>query len=313
MRDLIILFEHPEWHEPLFAALKKRNVDFSTIDLKVATYGEDDLPEARLYYNMVSPSAYKRGNQRAIPYAYSICRHLESLGVKVLNGTRSMAVEMSKSAQISLLKKLEIHHPKSIVFNHIEALRSRKSDILFPAILKPEQGGSGARMYLANNWEELEEIIITDDQIWWPDGLLLIQEKLEYEQKHGIIRLEFLGGKFLYAMRVVTHDSFNLCPSLACNPLEGDGVCEIPSVNKPEFYPFENTSEEIILNATRILETAGHDSGSVEYCINQKGEEIIYDINANSNLRELIAAHFGMNPFERIVDFLLDELQQINN
>lgn len=67
------------------------------------------------------------------------------------------------------------------------------------------------------------------------------------------------------------------------------------------------------MNATRILETAGHDSGSVEYCINQIGEEIIYDINANSNLRELIAAHFGMNPFERIVDFLLDELQQINN
>jgi len=34
------------------------------------------------------------------------------------------------------------------------------------------------------------------------------------------IRMEFLGGKLLYAMRVVSHGAFNLCPSEACNLLE---------------------------------------------------------------------------------------------
>ncbi len=311
MKDLIILFEHPEWHEPLFDALRRRNVDFETIDLKNGVFSEEDVPQARLYYNMVSPSAYKRGNQRAVPFAFSICRYLESQGVKVLNGTKSMIVEMSKSAQISLMKSLGIRHPKSIVFNHVNALLSRKNDIEFPVILKPEQGGSGARMYLANSWEELEEIITSDDKIWWPDGLLLLQEKLIYDQNHGIIRMEFLAGEFLYAMRVVTHDSFNLCPSLMCNSLEGDGICKIPVSKKPEFYPFDKVSKEIILSANRIMQIACHDSGSVEYCINERGEEIIYDVNANSNLREPIAEFFGIQPFERIVDFLMDEVKLI--
>ena len=38
------------------------------------------------------------------------------------------------------------------------------------------------------------------------------------------MRLEFLGGQLLYAMRVKTHGRFNLCPSPVCNPDEGDGA-----------------------------------------------------------------------------------------
>ena len=37
------------------------------------------------------------------------------------------------------------------------------------------------------------------------------------------MRLEFVGGKLLYAMRVVTHGQFNLCPSEVCNPGGDDG------------------------------------------------------------------------------------------
>ena len=43
------------------------------------------------------------------------------------------------------------------------------------------------------------------------------------------MRLEFLGGELLYAMRVVTHGRFNLCPSPVCNPDDGDGVCAVPA------------------------------------------------------------------------------------
>ena len=32
--DLIVLFEHPEWQKPLFAALDRRGVRYWTFDLK---------------------------------------------------------------------------------------------------------------------------------------------------------------------------------------------------------------------------------------------------------------------------------------
>ena len=34
---------------------------------------------------------------------------------------------------------------------------------------------------------------------------------------------------------------------------------------------------------------------------------MVYDINANSNLRPSVAQAFGFDPFERVVDFLIKE------
>jgi len=44
--------------------------------------------------------------------------------------------------------------------------------------------------------------------------------------------------------------------------------------------------------------------GGIEYLEAPDGRLIFFDINANSNLRPAIAAHFGFDPFERVVDFL---------
>jgi hypothetical protein len=35
---------------------------------------------------------------------------------------------------------------------------------------------------------------------------------------------------------------------------------------------------------------------------------VFYDINANSNLRPSVAAEFGFDPFERVVDYLERQL-----
>ena len=141
-----ILYEHPQWHEPLFQELEQRKVPFVKIDLKSSAYCLTDNPEADVYYNLVSPSAYIRNNQKAIPFAYSICKYLEGKGCKVLNGTHSMNLELSKSSQMNLLESIGIHYPKTIVFNSVEALWNYRNDIIYPQILKPEQEGSGSRI-----------------------------------------------------------------------------------------------------------------------------------------------------------------------
>ena len=67
--ELAVLFEHPEWQKPLFHALERRGVRYAAVDLKKAVFSDVDAPLAPLYFNQASPSAYVRGNARALPYA----------------------------------------------------------------------------------------------------------------------------------------------------------------------------------------------------------------------------------------------------
>ena len=309
--DLVVLFEHPEWQKPLWAALESRKIRYSALDLKHGAFDPDAVPEAALYFNQASPSAYIRGNTRAVPLALAYMRSLERLGARVLNGADVFALELSKSAQATLLRTMGIDTPWSITFNDVSALCTHADQIRWPAILKPDQGGSGARIHVVESLAHVERILASDPGIWLPDNLLLLQEYLPHDPERGIIRLEFLGGELLYAMRVKTHGRFNLCPSPVCNPDEGGGVCEVPDEAEAlpvEFYPYPEVPAEAVATARRIVHAARLDVGGIEYLETPDGRRVFYDINANSNLRPSVAAAFGFEPFERVVTFLQREL-----
>jgi glutathione synthase/RimK-type ligase-like ATP-grasp enzyme len=314
--DLVVIHEHPEWQKPLFAALERRGVSFQPFDVTRAAFSNEDLPRARLYFNQASPSAYIRGNTRAVPLALAYMRTLELTGARVLNGAEVFALELSKSLQAALLRTLGIDTPRSITFNDPAALRSHAAQIQWPAVLKPDQGGSGARIAVVDSFEQVDEIFRRDPSIWLPDNLFLLQEYLPHDPEQGIVRLEFLGGQLLYAMRVKTHGRFNLCPSPVCNPGEGDGegVCEVPApqaVPAPpvEFYPYPEVPDEAVVTARRIVQAAKLDVGGIEYLETPDGRRVFYDVNANSNLRPAVAQAFGFDPFERVVDFLVAQLR----
>jgi glutathione synthase/RimK-type ligase-like ATP-grasp enzyme len=233
----------------------------------------------------------------------------------VLNGSAVFALELSKSTQATLLRMLGIACPDSITFNDVSALESRVDSIQWPALLKPDQGGSGARIQVVESLEEVQAIFERDPSNWLPDNLFLLQELLPHDPDQGIIRLEFLGGELLYAMRVKTHGQFNLCPSPVCNPDDGDGACALPESPAPlqpvEFFPFFDAPPEAIETARRIVRAAGLDVGGIEYLETTDGRRVFYDINANSNLRPSIAAAWGFDPFERVVDYLTTQIREL--
>ena len=310
--DLVVLFEHPEWQKPLFAALERRGVRFGKFDLKHGAFDPDDLPEAPLYFNQASPSAYVRGNTRAVPLALSLMRSLESGGARVLNGSRAFWLELSKSAQAALMQRLGILHPRTLAFNDVDAALARWGD-QWPALLKPEQGGSGARMYLLNSGEELVRLLRDRPDLWLPDNLLMLQEYIASDSSQGIVRMEFLGGDLLYAMRVISHGAFNLCPSEACNPESGsESHCEAPETQpvKPvEFHPYPNVPAAAVETGKRLMAAGGLDVGGIEYLEATDGRLVFYDINANSNLRAPIGRAFGFDPFDRVVEFLIAQMR----
>jgi glutathione synthase/RimK-type ligase-like ATP-grasp enzyme len=209
-----------------------------------------------------------------------------------------------------LLRTLDIDCPRSITFNDVSALARYAGDISWPALLKPDQGGSGARIQVVESLAHVEAIFRADPTIWQPDNLFLLQEYLPHDPDQGIIRLEFLGGELLYAMRVKTHGRFNLCPSPVCNPDEGDGTCEVPAAHAApsppvEFYPFLEVPRDAVETAKRIVRAARLDVGGIEYLETDDGRRVFYDINANSNLRPSVAEAWGFDPFEKVVDFLV--------
>jgi hypothetical protein len=310
--DLVVLFEHPDWQKPLFSALDRRAVGYRAFDLKQAAFDPDRLPDAPLYFNQASPSAYVRGNPKAVPLALALMRSLELGGARVLNGSRAFSLELSKSAQAAWMQKLGIPHPRTLAFNDVDAALANWGNH-WPALLKPEQGGSGARMFLLQSAGELAGLLRERPDLWLPDNLLLLQEYVESDASQGIVRMEFLGGELLYAMRVVSHGAFNLCPSEVCNP-EGGGAshCEIPAAEpaKPvEFYPYQEVPRAAVEAGRKLMDADGLDVGGIEYLEARDGRRVFYDVNANSNLRGPIGQAFGFDPFERVVDFLLAQIQ----
>ena len=298
--DIAILYEHPEWQKPLFQALERRGIRYAAVDLKQAAFSDADAPLAPLYFNQGSPSAYVRGNTRAVPYALAYMRALQVRGVRVLNGADAFALELSKTAQAALLRSLGVPAPRTWTFNDLAAIRARAHEIRFPVLLKPEQGGSGARIVLIETLAQLEALLQNSPEHWLPDNLLILQEYFPTDPAKGIVRMEFLGGELLYAMRVISHGRFNLCPAPMCNPEDRSTV---------EFYPYPEVPAQAVAWGKRIVAAGKLDVAGVEYLETADGRLVFYDINANSNLRPSIGHAFGFDPFERVVDFLAGEIR----
>ncbi len=101
-----------------------------------------------------------------------------------------------------------------------------------------------------------------------------------------ITRVETLGGKYLYAIKVyTTGESFNLCPADICQRTDGvELVRSACPVNAPktglkvEGY---TPPREVIAACERIMQTAEIDVGGIEYMIDDRdGQLVYYDINA---------------------------------
>ena len=166
------------------------------------------------------------------------------------------------------------------------ALRAYADRDRWPAILKPDQGGSGARIHVVESLAHVESIFAAIHRSGCPDNLFLLQEYLPHDPEQGIVRLEFLGGELLYAMRVKTHGRFNLCPSPVCNPGRGRrrGACEIPAV-----HARRRRSSSIRIPTCRgggrdgaadRGARRGLDVGGIEYLETPDGRRVFYDINA---------------------------------
>ncbi|MGZ8997375.1 MAG: ATP-grasp domain-containing protein, partial [Allosphingosinicella sp.] len=102
--DLAILYEHPDWFRPLFAALDRRGVAYEPIRLTDHDFdpGARDIP-APVVLSRVAMSGFLRDAEHGIYYAQSLLAHWAANGAHVLNGAQVIAIDSSKARQLSLI------------------------------------------------------------------------------------------------------------------------------------------------------------------------------------------------------------------
>lgn len=318
---IAVYYEHPDWFRPLFAELDARGTPYVRVDAARHRFdpGARGEPFA-LLFNRMSASAYLRGHGNAVFYTRHYLRHLERLGVRVVNGSRAFDYETSKALQLSLFASLGVEFPRTRVVNNLEEVREAARELAFPVVVKPNIGGRGAGIVRFESPEDLEYALQSGLVELGIDSTALVQEYIQAGGGH-IVRVETLAGKFLYAMKVTTSgENFNLCPAEICDverAAEMQGVSAVgemcladaPKAGlKVESY---EPPAEIVEQVERIAAEAGLDIGGVEYLIDERdGRPRFYDINALSNFVADAVRVVGFDPHARLVDYLEEEVRR---
>ncbi len=309
-KPIAIFYEHPDWFRLLFKELDRRALPYLAIEAAHHQYDPDATDtEFALLFNRMSPSAYLRGNGQGIFYTLNYLEHLERLGVLVINNRAAFTIETSKSLQLSLLRSLGLPYPRARVVNHASQAVSAARELRFPIVVKANIGGSGAGVVRYDSPESLERAVNAGTIDLGIDQTALMQEFVPARGGH-ITRIETLGGKYLYGIKVFTSGvSFNLCPADICQTTDGVELARLgcpTDTLKSELQVESYTPPDEAINAVeRIVQAAQIDVGGVEYIIDDRdGSLLYYDINALSNFVADAPRVIGFDPHACLVDFL---------
>lgn len=315
MQPFAIYHEHPDWFKPLFAELNKRGIPSLSLHPARHCFSiEESRPAFSLLFNRMSPSAYLRDGVQGIFYTLNYLKHLETLGVRVINGYKAFTYETSKALQLVLLQSMGLKYPKARVVNHVSQLEGATEGLRFPIVVKANIGGSGAGITRFDSLDELKAAVADNSISFGVDMTALVQEFVPARGGY-ITRVETLGGNYLYAIRVyTTGDTFNLCPADICQTNSGKelvrNACALDAPKNGLKVEAYEPPAAIIQSIEAIVQRCNIDVGGIEYMIDDRdGEVLYYDVNALSNFVADAVNVIGFNPHEKLVDFLEQQVQ----
>ncbi len=306
-----ILHENREWILPLIKGLEMLDTPFEEWFLDRGTIDIAKAPPLGVFYNRMSASSHTRGNRYAIEMTGPVLAWLTTHNRKVLNGSRALQLEVRKIEQYMSLQQFGIRTPKTIAaVGKSEIIRAVYELNLFPFILKPNRGGKGLDVRLFQSIESLKQFLNqTELSEISLDGVFLVQEYIE-PKNNRIIRLEFVDGRFLYAVSVDTSDGFELCPADDCQI--GDVACPTSSDTSNKFEILEDFTIPEIGNCEAFLKANAIDIAGIEFVESATGARYFYDVNTNTNYNREAEIRSGLGVFgmNRIAELLSLELEK---
>lgn len=291
MTSLAILYEHPAWFAPLFAALDRRGIAYERLSPGGSFDPAAPAPPAPLVFNRIAMSAFLREAEHPIFWAQSLLAQWERGGARVLNGSAALAVDTSKARQLALIASLGLAIPETRAVHRAADVPTAAAAIGFPLVVKANIGGAGAGIARFDDAASLRAAVADGTLPTSIDGVLLVQD---YVPARGgtITRIETLDRRYLYALDIAGGGAFDLCPADACQ-VPGTAIAMAAADPDPALREA----------ADSIARAASLDVGGVELMIDDRdGVPRFYDINALSNFVAKPLDVLGWDPHERLVD-----------
>jgi len=282
MKKIYVIHENNDWVIPLRAAFEKLNLPYEEWFIDDLTLDLSSVPPEGVYYNRMSASAHTRDHRYAPEMTANVLAWLERHGRQVINGRKALQLELRKSEQYISLQQFEISHPKTIVSNNTKSLANAVDQLnKFPFILKPNRGGKGAGVQLFQTKASLIQSIKNDQIGESLDGIWLVQEYVK-PVNGRIVRAEFVGREFLYAVSIDAQNGFQLCPADSCN-IE-NAFCPADNQNtSTKFVILKDYKNQELKKYALFLQSNNIEIGALEYVEDENGTKWVYDVNTNTN------------------------------
>ncbi len=311
MKKIYVIHENEDWVIPLRAGFEKLNLPYEEWFVDKLSLNLSEAPPEGVFYNRMSASAHTRDHRFAPEFTGNLLAWLQRHNRRVINGRRALQLEVRKSEQYLALQEYDIPHPKTVVVNDIQLLPKAVDQLnLFPFIIKPNRGGKGAGVQLIQSKESLIKTIESNGIGESLDGIWLVQEYVK-PQDGRIVRAEFVGGEFLYAVSIDSSKGFQLCPADTCQ-IE-DAFCPVGEKGKAsKFVILDNYENKDLQKYARFLQGNDIGVGALEYVEDANGNKLVYDVNTNTNYNSGAEVAFGnhrQGMFE-IAKFLGAELRK---
>ena len=226
-----------------------------------------------------------------------------------MNGSSVYSYELSKASQLDLLEELGLPYPRARAINDPARAVDAARGLRYPVLVKANVGGSGAGIVRYESEAALQGAVARGEVELGVDGVALVQESAPLRDGH-IVRVETLGGKYLYAIKVhPAVGSFDLCPADACQTTTGvelvRGACAVDAPKTGLRVEGYDAPADIVAQVEAISRRAGLDVGGIEYLVDDRdGKHYFYDINALSNFVADPVNVIGFDPWPRFVDYL---------
>lgn len=284
MSKIYILHENDDWTVHLTNRLDELNLPYEAWHLDQGIVDLTTEPPEGIFYNRMSASSHTRNHRFAPELAGGVLSWLEMHNRTVFNGSRALALEINKINQYTALEKNGIKTPKTIAaVGREQILKAAEKLGESSFITKHNRAGKGLGVRLFHSMEGLEQYVNGTEFEEPVDGITLIQQYIQSPEPF-ITRAEFVGGKFVYAVKVDTSEGFELCPADACRI--DDAFCPVgEEVENPPMFEIieEGFNEEQIANYEKFLKNSGIDVAGIEFIRDINGEIYTYDVNTNTN------------------------------
>ena len=312
MSRIYVIHENDAWVEPLRTAFAELRAPYTEWFIADGTLDLGAEPPAGVFYNRMSASSHTRGHRYAAELTGGVLAWLEAHGRRIVNDGRALQLEISKVAQYSALSRYGIRVPHTIAAVGRDQILAAARKMPGRFITKHNRAGKGLGVRLFDSSDALRDYVdgeAFEDSV---DGITLIQQYIEAPEPF-ITRVEFVGGRFLYAVRVDTSLGFELCPADVCQI--GDAFCPVgetaATTPAPRFRIVDGFRHPIVDRYRRFLADHGIGIAGIEFITDRSGDVYTYDVNTNTNYNsdaEQAAGIFGMRA---IASYLAGELRAL--